>query len=247
MFCEDCEENICKIEKDSIHKGHNLINIFRLYNDSFRYKKIIIEKNRILSNIIRFNNLILKTFEKFKNNYYHIKSVINLGKSIQKENLRDSQDIECMDYNLKNSLYKQREAIDILKKKSDIFLSRNDTFLHLYNRNVRDEEFKLISQIKFNQLKEINLSGNNIKNIEYFNKMNLPYLEYLNMSYNRIENIEPIAELNSKELKEIFLQNNEIKDLYPFLESDFPKLEILRIENNIFDKNSEDCRRILRI
>ena len=66
MFCEDCEENIYNIEINSIHNAHNLININSFYNDINRYRRIIIEKNRILSNFIRFNNLILNTFEKRK-------------------------------------------------------------------------------------------------------------------------------------------------------------------------------------
>ena len=69
--------------------------------------------------------------------------------------------------------------------------------------------------------------------------MNLPHLEYLNMSYNQIKNIEPIAKLNSQKLKEICLQNNLIKDLSPLLKSDFLALERLRIENNIFDINHQ--------
>ena len=108
-----------------------------------------------------------------------------------------------------NCLYKlnrQEEAIKSLKNKFKIDLNGNEKKLSLRNRNLGDKGLKLISKIIFKNLKEIDVSGNKIKNIEPLNEMNLPHLEYLNMSYNQIENINPIAELNAKKLKEISLQ-----------------------------------------
>ena len=84
----------------------------------------------------------------------------------------------------------------------------------------------------FKQLKEIDVSCNEIKNIDCLYEMALPHLEYLDMSNNEIENIEPIACLESKKLKEICLQDNKIKDIGPFEDSDFPEIQILRVEGN---------------
>jgi Leucine-rich repeat (LRR) protein len=164
--------------------------------------------------------------------------VINIGKSLVKENLRDSQDIECVSDSLKDTYKKQEDAIITLLENNNIYITKKETALKLRNKNLKDEEFKLISLIKFNQLQEINLSENNIKNIEPFRKMNLPYLEYLDMSNNKIVHVSPITEINSKILTEIYLQNNEIYDFSPFLHAEFPKLELLRIDNNRFDSSS---------
>ena len=76
--------------------------------------------------------------------------------------------------------------------------------------------------------------------------MNLPHLEYINMSENQIKDIKPLAELNCKKLKEICLQNNIIEDFSVFLNSEFPELETLRIENNIFNKDSDEFKKLLR-
>jgi len=238
MFCEDCEQNVCKNEINTKHKGHKLVNLLSLNKDYLRYRIIILEKNRILSNIIRFNNLVLNTCSKYLDNYYHKKSVINIGKSLVKENLRDSQDIECVSDSLKDTYKQQEDAIITLLENNNIYITKKETCLQLINKNLKDDEFKLISLIKFNQLQEINLSENNIKNIESFRKMNLPYLEYLDMSHNKIVNVSPISEINSKILKEIYLQNNDIFDFSPFLHSEFPKLELLRIDNNRYDSSS---------
>jgi Leucine-rich repeat (LRR) protein len=164
--------------------------------------------------------------------------VINIGKSLVKENLRDSQDIECISDSLRDTYKQQEDAIITLLENNNIYITKKETALQLRNKNLKDEEFKLISLIKFNQLKEINLSENNIKNIEPFRKMNLPYLEYLDMSNNKIVHVNPISEINSKVLKEIYLQNNEIFDFSPLFCAEFPKLELLRIDNNRFDSSS---------
>jgi len=238
MFCEDCEANVCKNDINTKHKGHKLINLLSLNKDYLRYRIIILEKNRILSNIIRFNNLVLNTCSKYLDNYYHKKSVINIGKSLVKENLRDSQDIECISDSLKDTYKQQEDAIITLLENNNIYITKKESNLQLRNKNLKDEEFRLISLIKFNQLQEINLSENNIKNIDPFRKMNLPYLEYLDMSNNKIVHVSPIAEINSKILKEIYLQNNEIYDFSSFLHAEFPKLELLRIDNNRFDSSS---------
>ena len=82
QFCFDCEENICSRERETNHRDHRLISIYQLNKETINYRNIIYEKNKNLSYIIKFNNLILNTFEKFKNNYFHIKNIINLGRSI---------------------------------------------------------------------------------------------------------------------------------------------------------------------
>jgi Leucine-rich repeat (LRR) protein len=161
----------------------------------------------------------------------HIKSLINVAKTIDEENKRDSRVIECMVNHLEKSYKAQKEAIKSLQNEFRIDLNGNEKKLSLRNRNLGDKGLKLISKIIFKNLKEIDVSENNIKNIEPLNEMNLPHLEYLNMSDNQIANINPIAELNAKNLKEISLQNNNIQDIEPFLKSDFPALERLRIEN----------------
>ena len=100
--------------------------------------------------------------------------------------------------------------------------------------------------IKFNQLKEINLSENEITDIEPICIMNLPFLEFLNLSYNKIKNISPLGELNSRKLKYLFLQNNQIENLedIKFLcNCDYPNLKILRLENNKIQENSDPFKK----
>ena len=105
---------------------------------------------------------------------------------------------------------------------------------------LRDDGFKLISKIRFQDLIDINLSNNAIIDITPLKIMFLPHLEIINFSNNKIEDISPISNLFSKKLSVILLQNNSIKDLKPFLNSNFPSLKILKVINNneAFNQNS---------
>lgn len=245
-FCSDCQENICEKESTKKHRGHSKINFISFEADITKYRDIIIEKNKVLSDIIRFNQVILNTYDKFQNNYFHIQSLINLGKSMEEEKKRDAKELECMINGLERSHKAQQEAIKSLQNDFELDFSGEETKVSLRNRNLFDKGFKLISLIQFKRLIDLDVSENNIQNIEALNNMNLPHLKYINMSNNKIKDIKPLAELNSKNLKEICLQNNIIEDFSAFLNSVFPSLERLRIENNNFNKDAEEFKKFLK-
>ena len=246
VFCADCQEHICDKEPSKKHKEHTKINLMKYEDDIAKYIDIITEKNKILSDIIRFNQLILNTYDKFKNNYFHIQSLINLGKSIEEENARDTKELRWMINKLENTHKAQKDAIKTLQEEFEIDLTGEETKVSLYNRKLGDKGFKLLSLIKFTKLKDLNLAENGISNLEPLYNMNLPELEYINLSNNEIKDAKPLAEFNSKKLKEIALQKNKIKDFTPFLKSEFPCLEMLRIETNDFDKDDEAFKKFLK-
>ena len=239
-FCLDCRINICEKESKTKHNGHKKINLNKLEDDANKYIKEIKEKNKVLTHIIRYNNIFINSYENFQNNYFHIQNLINIGKALEGENKRNSKELDIMISGLEKRHKIQEKAIKSLKEQFNIKnINCNEEKLSLSKRNLGDNGFKLISKIIFRNLKEIDVSGNDIKDIEPLNNMILPDLEYLNMSYNKIENIEPIAELNSKKLKEICLQENNINDISSFNNSDFPALEILRLEKNNIDYSGQ--------
>ena len=243
QFCSDCQENVCPKETKKYHSEHKLQDFKKFQEDFLKYRQIIIEKNRELLIIIKFNKLISNTYEVYPDNYFHLKSIINIGKSIEKENLIKSPEIGFFDKlkkikipenNDSKSLFTEISNRDKENKIKDIYTLKGKKFLYLYNNNLNDENFKLISLIKFNQLKELDVSHNNLENIESLNEMVLPFLEILNMSFNKIKNIEPISKMTSTMLKEIYLHNNNINDINSLINSEKEKLEILRIDNNNF-------------
>jgi len=235
-FCNDCQENFCKEEKKKEHKEHQIIEINPKDEEYEKYYKIIEETNKELKRIVDFNKLVLNTGEKFQNNYFHLKSIINLGDSLQKGNNRNSKDTKCLLSGLKNDLENSKKIINNLKQSKEEIkkLKIKNKHVKLSNKELNCEDFKNISHITFTQLIELDISENKIINIEPFKTMSLPFLEFLNLGHNQISIIEPITELKSKNLQYIFLQNNQIEDLDSLLNSEFPSLKILRMENNVF-------------
>ena len=244
LFCIDCEENLCGKELKNLHKGHEIVEINPKDKAYKEFSNFIETTNEELKEIIEFNNLVLNIGENFQNNYFLLRSIINLGKSYEEEKNRDSMDIKCFLSGLNKDIENLNKK-GILYKKEICFLNIGNIFIYHKEMKLDDQDFKYISQIRFNQLKEIDISENNIKNIEPFNKMSLPFLEFLNLSHNEIQIIEPITNLKSKNLQYIFLQNNKIEDIESFLKYDFPVLKILRLEDNIIMEENEEKKKLI--
>ena len=239
-FCFECKKNLCALEKEKYHQSHKTIEIKDLTKSLIDNQKKIDDINDALQNIIEFNETILNKAEIFKNEDFYVNSIKNMGKSLEEAKDRNSKDIKCLFNGLSEGIKNSLKAIDELIEQKSIHLHRDDKYLQLNNQKLVDKDFKCISQISFNQLKEIDISENHIKNIQYFKKMSLPFLEFLNLSFNEIDKIEPITKLNSKNIKYIFLQNNEIEDIEAFLDSNYNNINILRVENYNTKFNSEN-------
>lgn len=239
-FCLDCRENSCEScsQKHENHKNKALKGMNTLTD----VRDNIIEINEELKNLVEFNETILKYTDVIKDNYDYSQSIINIGKSLKEGNERNSNDIKCLLQALSQDIKNSNKAIKDLKElkfenKRKIQLSRKEKYIHLNGRKLNDQAFEYISQIRFNQLKEIDISENNITNIQPFKKMSLPFLEFLNLSHNKIKKIEPVSNLKCGKLQYIFLQHNKIEDIETLSESDFPSLRLLRAEDYDFDLN----------
>jgi len=239
-FCLDCGENICNESNE--HENHRKTDLSKQNSKYLHYKGIIVKKNKELMAIINFNELILN---KNINNYFYLTSLVNIGKSFYRENYRDSNDLKLIfdDYENKNN--NSENIIDKLKNK-DIEITRNEENLLLNQKNIDNQSFELISQIRFNQLKYIDLSENMLSNIEFLNNISLPFLEFLNLSHNKIKDIGPIGDIKSKKLDSIYFHDNEIEEIGVFLNDiKFPSLKILRLEKNkINERSFKELRKI---
>ena len=215
------------------------------------------EKNKVISNIIRAYNQLLLIQEDRPINFLHNQNLINLANQILEENSIFPNYIDkIIEESIKDNKDNEEQALKNLNEKYSIYLEnyyQNDEFC-LKLRGAKDEVkypklgnegFKYISQIRFKDLIEINLSNNNISDITYLNNMLLPHLEILNFSDNQIANITPVANLVSKNLFEIYLQNNQIEDITPFENAKFSiwSLKILRLDGNKFFQNERENQR----
>ena len=176
-----------------------------------------------------------------------LKSLKNICNSFEKEKLRDPNDLKFLSTALNNEIDISNKAIDKFYDQKKIKIEREAENLTLSNKKINDENIKCISIIIFIQLKDIDLSYNEITNIRPLCRAKLPSLEKLNLSFNKINNIKPLSEMNSKNLKYLFIQNNQIEDVQVFTEfsSNFNSLEILRLDNNKINENSDSFKKLL--
>ena len=249
IFCKDCKENVCKLDLNG-HITHEITKLSYFEKDFIKNKIIIEEKNEQLLKIIGFNEALLNAFDKHKNNYNYLKSLENIYNSLEKDKERDSNDLIFLLNDFENKIKKSKKASNniYIAKKMDI--EREKDKLIFFNKKINDENIKCISQIKFNNLKVINLSENEITDIKPLCNISLPYLELLNLSENKIENIAPLGQLNSLKLKYLFIQKNQIEDIQVFIdyyESNFKYLEILRLDENKIDDKSNSYEEFVKL
>ena len=250
-FLEKPSEYENKDEEDQKILNENANNRDLVSDESKPHKKTLKDKIIMLSNIIRANQLVLETQEKHPNNYYHILSLENLGKSYEKEAQRKENFVDDLDKNLEDiekKINDQNKILEDIKSKCKKVIKKE----HIEQPNLRlvlrgksrkeginiikleDQGFKLITQLIFKNLKEFIVASNKIKNIKCLNNMLLPHLELLDMSDNEIEDIQAIANIKSRYLTTIILNDNKIQTLSPFYEEKpkYFKLQTLAVQNN---------------
>ena len=81
--------------------------------------------------------------------------------------------------------------------------------LDLSRKNLGNEGLNDLCKIEFKELKELNLSYNNISDIKVLEKAKFDKLEILDLGDNQISDINILEKVNFKELKELNLYNNK--------------------------------------
>jgi len=84
-------------------------------------------------------------------------------------------------------------------------------------------------------LKKLYLYKNEIENINIFGKkyINIRKITDLELSYNNISNINVLKRMCLENLKTLYLNNNKIKNIKPLETAYFPKLRKLDISQNL--------------
>ena len=242
-FCRDCKENICDIYSSRMHKGHNTTDFFKIESK----KKIILEKNKLLSSIIKFNELIINTYEKSPDNYYHIINVANLAESIQTENSRDSVELDEALRNLELKIKNRKSAIVEFNKKFKTSLNGREESISLKNKGLKDDDFKLFTEIGFSRLKDLDASYNQITSIGSLKNIGTSKMRYMNFNNNHIKSLEVLENLDLKNLQELEIKNNSLSSVSSLLKSDLPSLQFIRIEGNDgIDRDMDDFKKVIK-
>ena len=238
--------------KKKIEILFNLLhNIDGGYNnkDNFSLEELInIEQNRNLNELKIFknnisinldnNNLIQKDINEIKNkiiiNYYENSFSLN-------NNMDDPNKI------LLNKINKlEKKILEYFNCILNVNLSGNEIKIDLNNKNIGNIELNLLTEVEFNNLEEINLSHNNISDIEPLKKFK--NLKNIDLSFNKINDIKALKKIseNNNKIEKINLNNNLIKNIDILKENIFPYIiEINLDNNNIIQKDLEEIKMII--
>ena len=143
----------------------------------------------------------------------------------------------------------ENKVLNYFNNKLELQLTGNEIKLYLNNKNINNIDLSLLCEVEFKNLTEINLSHNNISNIQPI--QNLKKLKKIDLSFNKINNIDSLKGIieNNKDIKIIKLNNNEIrndqniKEKYPCIETNLDNNNIIRkdiesIKSSINDNSS---------
>jgi len=141
---------------------------------------------------------------------------------------------------IKDDLNEENNEIKIIKVKEDdkrnIEKIDKNNILDLSLKHLGNEGIQKLNLINYNII-ELNLSYNNISNIEVLEKVKFNKLEILDIGVNKISNnINILENVIFKELKVLDLSENNISDIKVLEKVKFNKLEILDLGVNKITK-----------
>jgi len=229
----------CEIKKR--RQKHNRLN-------SSKKIKTILSKDFIK---LDGNDLLDKDIEEIKNH------IINYHESNNFENDKNSSLLTGKNKKTKDN--KKDLVISLLSKlevkvknffnvKLKLNLKGKEIKLDLNNKNIGNIELNLLSCIEFKDLEEINLSHNNISNIEPLKDFNMPKLKKLDISFNKINNISSFKEISKKinKIECINISNNSIKNVEILKTNILPFVKEINLDNNnIIKKDIEEIKEII--
>ena len=266
IYCEKLEINYAK----NIYKCQmRFLNPELILSFNFKNLSFFEENNELLTSAKKLflSNFTLKTLEKYnslqeielKNIFINDINVISKIYNIYikcsnircNTNLIDAleeydfikkiynNNIEYQKSYYSNLLFNIRINKDLL---NNIKSLKNCTTINLNNSNLDENGILFLNKNYFNSLINLDLSGNEIKNLYFISYDSLVNLKSLNLSNNKIEDINYLIEENikCKNLINLYLDNNPIRKGLEVLKQKFFTNRFLYIEIlEIIKKNDE--------
>ena len=213
-YCKICNKHLCP---DDENECINLIEVKRPNdNDIIIIKNKInylMRQQKINEYLIKFLSTLITTYEQHPSNYFNSLNITNVAKDINESYLSKINSEKNDENELLLNKIKQLEKkiLNVINTKLEVNLTGNEIRINLNGKNVGNLDLELLCSIYFKNLEEIDLSNNNISNINEIN--NFSKLKKINLSHNQIKDIEPLKKLSLSNLKDINLSYNKIEDI----------------------------------
>ena len=261
-YCLTCEKNLCfdcecdHPEKIQVPKP-NKSDIDKLKAK----RKRLEQKMQLQENLIKFLDTVIETWENHPLNFYHSTNIENLANCIDLNEGEANAKLEALNNKLDQLEKKLLEYLNI-KFKVD-FTGKK---INLNGKDLKDEDFKLLSHLELHNAEEIDLSHNKISDTSPLKNFKSPNLKKIDLSYN--DNIQGIKSIKKDVLEpklfpvliEIKLDHNEkiltkdIEEIKSLLKTTYIKESELEYEldksekqirlfgENFFKKNQKNCK-----
>ena len=117
----------------------------------------------------------------------------------------------------------------ILYKKE---INQNTQELDLISEEITEDNLKTISKINFNNLLQINLSNNQIRDMSIFKENSFANLRFLILADNKIGSLDPLEKNTFENLEFLSLNTNKFIDTKSFQNKNFFSLNYLSLSKN---------------
>ena len=228
-YCFKCEKNLCLECKCEHSEKIQIPKPDKNHIDKLKEKKKRLEqKMQLQENLIKFLDTVIETWEKHPLNYYHSTNIENLANCIDLNEGEADANLEALN------------KLDHLEKKF---------------QNTISEYLNIKLKVDFTG-KKINLNGKDLKNEDFklLSYLELPNAEEIDLSHNKISDTSPLKNLKSPNLKKIDLSYNNIQGIHSIkkdvLEPKlFPVLIEIKLDHNekILKKDIEEIKNLLKI
>ena len=241
-YCEQCNLQLSS-NKCRADKSHTIIRIKPAEKDDIQFleKKIndITKKMENLDNLKKLLNIVVTTQKEHKFNYYHNANISNIVNSLKKD---EEEDIQTKYQNkMKNN---EKKLLEYLNIKLQLDLKGDEIRLDLNNQDISPNDLTLFSLIEFPNLETINLSNNELSDINLIKNFDLSKIKAIDLSYNKIKDLSPLKDISNtaQKLEKLFLNNNNITNADILKKQYFKKLKEVRLTNNKLSE--EDIKEI---
>ena len=227
-FCTHCNKHYCaKCEEEHQNHSSSKIDLNDIITEKKNIEKIK-ESNKkyrgfisYYESLIRLNNLIIYSFENYKNNYYNLDNINTILNKSESSAQITSTSIEIVPEE------HMKKFIESFDSEANILEINNKT------RKMTDDDLRILSRIQLNNLKMLVLEDNSIANISYLNNNTFQNLIILNLNSNAIDDISVLENVPfNKNLQALFLKNNNIKNISIFGKEIFESLRELDLRSN---------------
>lgn len=258
--CEEniCQKCLKETQKHDNHIKYNISNLSPSKREIILLKEKIsiwLQKKEELNHQIKnlndkiiFYDALINSYERQSSNYLlniNLKHLL-FGEKINQDFIKNAEFIkfkteksELEDFVKNNFL----EATKNLDKLNLVNMEIGDQVINELLKGIEDKTiFRIlkfsgkiqnpIEVIDLKSIKILNLTGNNISNINFVANKNFPSLEILNLNNNEINSIEALKNVTFPNLKEIHLRKNNISNIDVLQELNITKLKILWLSNN---------------